>query len=173
MSTNPIFPTRRAIYNPFAKNKLKEIENEACMCRIATKVAGCVCLPVSWACFLGCHCMACLSGAPGRTVDPVSKREYSTWTDCDGGCCWKPRLPPEDGWGQIDQVCDPFFCFGCGTPAHYLPPEKQKMWVELKKQITPEWDEKKEVYPPTYKIKPEKVVDFRHLEHPRLILGGH
>ncbi len=123
-------------FDPFATSELKKLERKACMCKTATKVAGWICLPVSWFCYIGWH-LTCIVSLADRDEHPQSGVDYSQWTTCDGKCCWLPRLPPKDRCDQVWQAFDPCICCICcdnGIATNYLSPQEQKEWIDLKKK---------------------------------------
>ena len=129
---------------PFSpRAQYNELEREAQMCKLATKVAGCVCLPVTWAACASYNaifvvfsiitpaCFECLY--PRKYRNPETQAEYACSTAYP--CCGvEPRLPPENRCDQILHVFDPFVCLYSRTnetAADYLLPEKQHLWRTL------------------------------------------
>lgn len=134
---SPLPSSEEPVFDSFALDELKDLEQEACRCKTATKIAGCILLPISWIFQLG-RCLTCAARSEDRDEHPTSHIEYSKWTTCDGKCCWLPKLRPEDRCDQVWQALDPWVCCLCcdkGDAAHYLPPEKQRQWVDLKKKM--------------------------------------
>lgn len=125
-----------AIQRPLTKQEVERfhnLERDASLCKIATKIANCICLPVSCAC---CIAHSLCDSHYFSDYNPETGIDYSQCTSCDAGECWSSRLPPESHCDQICQIFDPFFfCCSKETSAHYLSPEKQRLWRLLGPQV--------------------------------------
>ncbi len=111
------------------------LERQACLCKTATKAAGCVCLPLSWICLI---CNEVSEGKdPTYDYNPDTGVRYASFTACDCGEGWASRLPPKDKCDLFLQIFDPLVCcLPCAkeTSVHYLPPHKQQRWKALAPQ---------------------------------------
>ncbi len=135
-------PPAQPRYSPDVDREFAALNRKACLCKLATKVTGCICLPLTYAC--GCISCGCWSYCTYLCGDdccaterderhPETHKFYSHWSSMNT-CTSLARLPPKDYCERISQIWDPCVCLICcatETPQHYLNSKDQARWEKL------------------------------------------
>ncbi len=129
--SQPVSSTQsQSSYLPDLDQAFDALNRKACLCKLATKVTGCICLPVTYACCCITH--GCIGNCSGER-HPETHKLYSKFSSVET-CVLSARLPPKTCSGRISQIWDPCVCLICcadETAEHYLSSEDQRQWTEL------------------------------------------